>query len=89
MAKVIVAKGFASIHLENILLPLQHTSSCLVLVGVDLTNPGPIFAMARLPVLARLKTKVASGLWHTFSNFHIFELNLLHPKLPLASKNLV
>jgi hypothetical protein len=32
---------------------------------VDLTNPGPIFAMARLVVLA--------GLLHIFDNFCIFE----------------
>jgi hypothetical protein len=89
VAEVIVAKGFASIQFENILQPLQHTSSCLVLVGVDLTNLGPNFAMARLAVLAGLKMKVVSGLLHIYGNFHIFELNLLHPKLTLASKNLV
>ena len=59
-----------------------------MLVGVDLTNPSPIFAVAKLVVLAGLETKVASGLWHIFDNFHIFELNLLHLKLPLASKTL-
>jgi hypothetical protein len=56
---------------------------------VDLTNPSPIFAMAQLAVLAGLETKVAYVLWRIFGNFHIFEPNLLHPKLPLASKNLV
>jgi hypothetical protein len=89
VVEVIVAKGFASIYLENIPLPPQHILSCLVLVGVGLTNPGPIFAMAKLVVLAGLKTKVASGLWHMFGNFYIFGLNLLHPKLPFTSKNLV
>jgi hypothetical protein len=74
---------------KNIPLPPQHISSCLVLVEVDLTNLGPIFAGAKLAVLAGLETKVAFGLWHIFGNFHIFELNLQHPKLPLASKNLV
>jgi hypothetical protein len=69
-------------------LPPQHISSCLALVEVDLTNPSLIFAMAKLAVLAGLETKVASGLWRIFGNFHIFELNLLHPKLPSASKNL-
>jgi hypothetical protein len=81
MAEVIVAKGFALIHLENTPLPPQHISSCLMLVGVDLTSPGPTFAMARLVVLTGLETKVASGLWRIFGNFHIFEPNLLHPKL--------
>ena len=60
-----------------------------MLVEVDLTNPGPIFAMARLVVLAGLAMKVVSGLLHIFDNFHIFELALLHPKLPSASKILV
>jgi hypothetical protein len=60
-----------------------------VLVEVDLTNPGPTFAVAKLAVLVGLETKVVSGLWRIFGNFHIFELDLLHPMLPLASKNLV
>jgi hypothetical protein len=33
-----------------------------VLVGVDLTNPGPIFAMANLAVLTRLASKVVFAL---------------------------
>jgi hypothetical protein len=53
---------------------------------VDLTNPGPIFAMARLAVLTGLATKVVSGLLHIFDNFRTFEPDLLHPKLPLANK---
>jgi hypothetical protein len=60
-----------------------------VLVVMALTNTTPIFAMAMLVVLDGLKTKVVSGLWHIFSNFHISELDLPHPKLPSASKNLV
>jgi hypothetical protein len=60
-----------------------------VLVEVDLTNPDPIFAVAKLAVLTRLKTKVVSGLLRIFGNFHIFEPGLLHPKLPSASKNFV
>jgi hypothetical protein len=47
VTEVIVAKGFASIHLEKILQPPQHTSNYLVVVEVDLTNPGPIFVMAK------------------------------------------
>jgi hypothetical protein len=89
VTEVIVAKGFASIHLENILLPLQHTSNCLVLVGVDPTNPGPIFAMDKLVVLTELATKVVYGLLHIFDNFRTFEPDLLHPKLPSANKILV
>jgi hypothetical protein len=58
-------------------------------VEVDLTNPNPTFAVAKLAVLTGLETKVASGLLHIFGNFHIFEQGLLHPKLPSASKLLV
>jgi hypothetical protein len=60
-----------------------------VLVEVDLTNPNPTFAVAKLAVLAKLRMKVVSGLLHIFGNFHIFEPSLLHPKLPSASKILV
>jgi hypothetical protein len=60
-----------------------------VLVEVDLTNPDPIFAMTRLAELVGLTTKVVSGLLHIFDNFHIFEQDPLHPKLPSASKILV
>jgi hypothetical protein len=60
-----------------------------VLVEVDLTNPGLIFAMARLVASVGLTTKVVSDLLHIFGNFHIFEPNLLHPKLPSANKILV
>jgi hypothetical protein len=60
-----------------------------VLVEVGLTNLGPTFAVSKLAVLAGLETKVVSSLWHIFGNFHIFEPNLQHPKLPSASKNLV
>jgi hypothetical protein len=60
-----------------------------VLVEVDLTNPGPIFAMAKLAVLVGLATKVVSGLKRIFSNFRTFELDPLHPKLPSANKILV
>jgi hypothetical protein len=57
-----------------------------VLVGVDPTNLNPIFAMARLVVLIELATKVVSGLLHIFDNFHTFEPDLLHPKLPSVNK---
>jgi hypothetical protein len=60
-----------------------------VLVEVDLTNPDPTFAVAKLAVLAGLKTKVVSGILRIFGNFHIFEPRLLHPKLPSSSKILV
>jgi hypothetical protein len=60
-----------------------------VQVEVDLTNPNPTFAVAKLAVLTGLETKVVSGPLHIFGNFRIFEPDLLHPKLPLASKILV
>jgi hypothetical protein len=60
-----------------------------VQVEVDLTNPNPTFAVAKLVVLTGLEMKVVSGPLHIFGNFRIFEQGLLHPKLPLASKILV
>jgi hypothetical protein len=60
-----------------------------MLVGVDLTNPGPIFVMARLAVLTGLETKVVSDLLHIFDNFRTFEPDMLHPKLLSANKILV
>jgi hypothetical protein len=86
VTEVIVAKGFASIHLKNILQPPRHISNYLVLVEVGLTSPGPIFAMAKLVVLTELMMKVVFGLLHIFDNFRTFGPDLLHPKLPLASK---
>jgi hypothetical protein len=56
---------------------------------MDLTNPNPTFAVAKLAVLTGLVTKVASGPLHIFCNFRIFELGLLQMKLPSASKILV
>jgi hypothetical protein len=58
-------------------------------VKVDLVNPGPIFAMARLVVSAESMTKVASDLLHIFGNFRIFEPNPLCLKLPSANRILV
>ena len=60
-----------------------------MLVEVDLTNLGPIFAMVRLVVLAGLAMKVVSGLLHIFDNFRTFEPDVLHPKLPSVNKILV
>jgi hypothetical protein len=45
--------------------------------------------MARLVVSVGLTTKVVSGLLRIFGNFHIFELDPRHPKLPSANKILV
>jgi hypothetical protein len=53
-------------------------------VEVDLTNPNPTFAVAKLAVLTRLEMKVVSSLLQIFGNFRIFEPDLLHPKLPSA-----
>jgi hypothetical protein len=69
--------------------PPQHILNCLVLVDVDLINPGLIFAMAKLVVLIGLATKVVSGLLHISDNFHTFEPDPLHPKLPSPNKILV
>jgi hypothetical protein len=56
---------------------------------VDLTNPNPTFVVAKLAVLTGLEMKVASDLLHIFDNFHTFEPDLLHLKLPSANKILV
>jgi hypothetical protein len=47
---------------KSIPLPPQHILGCLVLVVAVLTNPNPIFAVAKLVVLVESKTKVASDL---------------------------
>jgi hypothetical protein len=57
-----------------------------VQVEVDLTNPDPTFAVAKLVVLTGLEMKVVSSLLHIFNNFYTFEPDLLHPKLPSANK---
>jgi hypothetical protein len=57
-----------------------------MLVEVGLTSPGPIFAMASLVVLTESMTKVVFGPLHIFGNFCTFGPDLLHPKLPSASK---
>jgi hypothetical protein len=86
VTEVIVAKGFAPIHLENILPPPQHILDFLVLVEVGLANRGPTFATAKWAILTELEMKVVSDLLHIFDSLHIFELTLLHPKLPSANK---
>jgi hypothetical protein len=60
-----------------------------MLVGVGLANLGPTFVVAKWTGLAKLKTKVVFVLWHTSGSFHIFELNLLHPKLPSVNRIIV
>jgi hypothetical protein len=89
VAEVIVAKGFASIHLEKY---STATTTYFVFPCAGGSGPNkskPTFAMAKLVVSTGLETKVASGLLHIFGNFHIFEPDLLHPKLPSANKTLV
>jgi hypothetical protein len=75
--------------LKNIPPLLQHILNFLAMVEMGLANLDPTFAVARWVGLAELETKVVFGLWHTSGSFHIFELNPLHPKLPLANKILV
>ena len=60
-----------------------------MLVEVDLADPVPIFATARLVVLAESMTRVASDLLHIFGNFRIFKPDLLRPKLPSANRIIV
>jgi hypothetical protein len=89
VTEVIVAKALLQYTWKNTPQPLQHILNCLVLVEVDLINPGPIFAMAKLVVLIGLAMKVVSSLLHIFDNFCIFEPDPLHPKLPSTNKILV
>jgi hypothetical protein len=89
VAEVIVARGLALIHFESTPLLPQHISSFLALVKVGLVNLGPTFAPAKWAELAELETKVVFYLWHTSGSFHIFELDSLDLKLPLANKILV
>jgi hypothetical protein len=58
--------------LRNIPPLLQHILNFLALVEVSPANLDPTFAMAKWAELVELKTKVASGLWHTSGSFHIF-----------------
>jgi hypothetical protein len=60
-----------------------------MLVEVDLVDPGPIFATARLVVLAESKTKDVSDFLHIFWQFSHFEPNMMRPKLPSANRILV
>jgi hypothetical protein len=71
---------------KNIPLPPPHILSSPVLVVMDLANPDPTFATAKWVVLIELKTKVVFDLLHISDNLRTFELNPLHPKLPLANK---
>jgi hypothetical protein len=89
VAEVIVAKGFASIHLEKYSTATTTYFKLPYPGGSGPNRSNPHLCVARLVVLVGLKTKVASSLWRIFGHFHIFELIILHPKLPLASKNLV
>jgi hypothetical protein len=51
VTEVIVAKGFASIHLEKYYAATTTYLDFLVLVEVGLANQGPTFAMAKWAVL--------------------------------------
>jgi hypothetical protein len=81
-----VAKGFASIHLEKYSTATTTYLKFPCAGGMDLANQGPTFATAKWVVLIELKTKVVFDLLHISDNLRTFELNPLHPKLPLANK---
>jgi hypothetical protein len=89
VVEVIVAKGFALIHLEKYSTATTTYFKFPCAGGSGPNKSRPTFAVAKLVVLAGLKMTVVSGLWHIFGNFHIFEPSLLHPKLPSANKILV
>jgi hypothetical protein len=89
VAEVIVAKGFASIHLEK-----YSTSTmtyfkfpCAGRSGPNKSRPH--LCSGQVGCINWLDMKVVSGLLHIFDNFHTFEPDLLHLKLPSANKILV
>jgi hypothetical protein len=53
---------------------------------VEVGHRGPTFATAKWVVLTELKMKVVSDLLHISDSLRIFELTLMHPKLPSANK---
>jgi hypothetical protein len=89
VAEVIVAKGFASIHLEKYSTAITTYFKFPCAGGSGPNKSRPTFVVAKLVVLTGLEMKVASGLLHIFDNFQTFEPDLLHPKLPSANKILV
>jgi hypothetical protein len=62
VAEVIEAKGFASIHLEKYSTATTTYFKLPCAGGSGPNKSRPTFAVAKLAVLARLETKVASGL---------------------------
>jgi hypothetical protein len=60
-----------------------------VLVEVDLVSLSPTFVVAKWAESVVLKMKVASDLSCTSDSFHIFEPDLLCPKLPSINRILV
>jgi hypothetical protein len=86
VTEVIVAKGFASIHLEKYSTATTTYFKFLVLVVAGLTNQGPTFAMAKWVVLTESKTKAVFDLLRISDSLHTFGLIRLHLKLPLANK---
>jgi hypothetical protein len=86
VTEVIVAKGFASIHLEKYSTATTTYLNFLMLVVADLTNQGPTFAMAKWVVLTKSETKAVFDLLRISDSLRTFGLVPLHPKLPLANK---
>jgi uncharacterized membrane protein len=89
VTEVIVAKGFASIHLEKYSIATTTYLKLPCAGGSGPNKSRPHFATTKLVVLAGLAMKVVSGLLHIFDNFRTFEPHPLHPKLPSANKILV
>jgi hypothetical protein len=89
VAEVIVAKDFASIHLEKYSTATTTYFKLPCAGGSGPNKSKPHLCSGQVGCISGLKTKVVSGLWRIFGNFHIFEPILLHLKLPSASKILV
>jgi hypothetical protein len=81
-----VAKGFASIHLENYSTTTTTYLKFPCAGGSGPSKSRPHLAMTKWAVLIELEMKVVSDLLHIFDNLRIFGLILPHLKLPSANK---
>jgi hypothetical protein len=87
--EVIVAKGFASIHLEKFSTATTTYMKLPCAGGSGPNKSKPHLCNGQVGCINWLTKKVVSGLLHIFDNFRTFEPGLLHPKLPSANKILV
>jgi hypothetical protein len=78
--EVIVASGLASIQFEKY---STATTTYIIFTWAGGSRPSkssPHHCMAKWDELIALEMKVVSSPWHTYDNFHISILGLLHLK---------